>query len=930
MANDVVLVPLQLQAFVLNDQVCNTGEVDDKGARIIPITQPNYTFLRLDNFLIQSDVLNHADLHNAAPASKNMRLTDLGARPNPLQRRNRYGVYLHWILPRTYRSGIVASDSVPSERHDEERERLGLAPRQPEHHQPSQGGGASPNPDVKNTETPEYLPPPTRWIIIRRLHLDSVDEQHRQYFNEYEAWVLESDFRWNLDDIPMNYDLQVDVSPYVVGQKGEGLSIMQQAEVFIGRRTPLAEYQPGSANQYADIGLLKAGNSFFADYQLHNSNVLSIVDNFEYFEKADDKEKAKLKPPGSGKYLDKATADYYLVGWHSSDATDPIWDSTGKFTHADKLQAIFMDLKETGISDTGDFLKSNAPARLCLHGALYDVHWDKAGKPESPADRFSAILQDPDMPATAVGTSPMDALVTYMTARKGHEKDEDIEKLEEDIIAIDSLLHARDDGVEGQREAKDMVYNWNFSRSQGGKHFFIAGEDSWGKPTEPDLDSEALLGTLNEYQRLLDACQRSLQQYRWDMFSVWWKYVTDVTNKDDQTANDRYTRQTDDLSQKIDQLGHRVDELDKYIEETREKHDVEGGLLYNLKTSTLPFYYRARDPTVLVGGIDSGWPFDFNDNMTVRLALQCVSKSGVPSAISSLASQIRDKFPREKSLNAVGPLLDEFWTLMPANTSDGEEAPSKHAFPQFHDRLSATMDNKLWRDRWENRQPWFPLFAEWEVEYTHVPFEWWELADQAARLSAPPKTRYGVPPKDGQPLWERMQTGEPKKALDTRILSGRVLILPQPSFSLAAKVNQLFSDTPPQLLRPYLGDEDRQWLLDNLAKLSYLSCPLSGLTEGLLTLSAGAHVKPENKFITATGSENTTALEAARFDSAGLTKDNLELIANNSAFTPYSSQNDYSTASFCPFKPVTHGQIRYVQEREYFQPCYNVRWLTGL
>lgn len=33
----------------------------------------------------------------------------------------------------------------------------------------------------------------------------------------------------------------------------------------------------------------------------------------------------------------------------------------------------------------------------------------------------------------------------------------------------------------------------------------------------------------------------------------------------------------------------------------------------------------------------------------------------------------------------------------------------------------------LWRDVWENRQPWFPLYAEWEVEYTHVPFDYWSL-----------------------------------------------------------------------------------------------------------------------------------------------------------------------------------------------------------
>lgn len=913
MANEVVLVPLQLQAFVLNPEVCNTGKVDDKGAHIVPITQPNYTFLRLDNFFIQSDVLNHADLHNAAPAATNMRLTDLGARPKPVARRNRYGVYVHWILPQTYRSGVAAADSAPTWRHDEERLKRGLAT-----HDNERSGHVSSSPgqdDGRNRSTPEYLQPPTRWIVIRRLHMDSVEASLRPHFKEYEAWVLESDYKWDLDDIPVDYDLQTDVSPFVVGQKGEGVKIEQQAEVFIGRKTPLADYQPAESQNYTDISLLRSGNLFFADFQLHNSNVFSILDNFEYSDEGDKKKgEGVSKEPGSRKYLNKATADYYLVGWHSSNATDPMWDESRKHTHEDKLRGIFMDLKDTGISETKTFLGSKEPVRMCLHGAMYDVHWDVNKKPESPADKFSAALQDENMPATAVGTSPMDALITYLTARKGAEKDKVIKKLEEDIIAINSLLHARDDGVESQREAEDMAYNWNFSRAQGGKHYFIAGEDTRGKPTQPDPEATKLLNELNQYQKVYDACNRSADQYRWDMFSIWWKYVTDVTNKEDADANRRFAAQTHDLSEKLRKLQARIKDLEGWIENTKKKHTVDSGLLQGLKSSTLPFYSRARDPTMLIGGVDSGWPADFNDNTTVRLAAQVARKGedGVPQGLKDLASLVTSKFPREGSLKAVSRLLTEFWTLTPANTADDEKAPKGQAFPQFHDNIPTTMDGKLWRDRWENRQPWFPLYAEWEAEYTHVPFEFWELGEQVSRLSAAKKVRYGVPPpSDGTPLWDRMNTGDPKKALDKRILSGRVLILPQPSFSLAAKVKQLFADTPPQILREYLNDEDRQWLLENLPRLSFLSCPLSGFTEGLLTLSAGTHVKPENKYITPAGMEITAAIEAATYEDAGLTKSNIELIANNSAFTPYATQNDYRTAPFCPFKPVTHGQFRY-------------------
>ena len=49
-----------------------------------------------------------------------------------------------------------------------------------------------------------------------------------------------------------------------------------------------------------------------------------------------------------------------------------------------------------------------------------------------------------------------------------------------------------------------------------------------------------------------------------------------------------------------------------------------------------------------------------------------------------------------------------------------------------------------WRDRWSDRQPWFPLYVEWEVEYTHIPIDYWILTEQAARLSDNKLVRYEI------------------------------------------------------------------------------------------------------------------------------------------------------------------------------------------
>ncbi|KAK3395148.1 hypothetical protein B0H63DRAFT_427207 [Podospora didyma] len=892
MSDKTLLVPVQLQAFVLNPAVCNTGKDDDNGARIIPITQPNYTFLRLDNFVLQSDVVNHVDLHNSAPAETNSRMTDLGARPNPLPRRSRHGVYVHWVLPQVYRTGVTSADSVPDDRREEERLKRGLPPRDPK---------LKARPEASTT--PEFLQPPTRYIIVRKLDLNSVSPaEAKSSFKEYQAWVVESDYLWKLDNIPVDYDLEVDVSPFVVGvANGQDADVVQQAEIFIGRKTPLEKWTAQPKSAYVEnLSLLRSNNQLFADFQLHNSNVFSILDNFQY-----------EAPDKAQRYLDQANASYYLFGWHKDDVTDPLFDKSGQFTHQDKLDGLFMTLADSGIPEvTQNWLDSKDAARLCCHGAIYDVRWDHGSKPKSvPADDYAARVKDQRVPAMSVGTTPMDALITYITARKAVGNEGLVSQLEEDILLIDSLLHARDDGVEGQREAKDTVYNWNFSRSQGGTHFFLGGEDVTGKPTKPNTESIGALQELNQLQQLLDGCDRLSRQRRWDMFSIWWKYVSDVANKDRQSQNPAYLAKAADLATRIGQIEVCAADLRAQISQ-RLSTDV----LSNAKTGTQPHFYRARDPTLLVGGVEPGWPSDFSDNVSVRLPVQTVSSNNVPAALSQLGAAIQATFSSVPPLQDVAALLlSEFYALLPSQ-QPAEVPPAGHAYPQFHVLPKGEDESALPRDQWGDRQPWFPLYVEWEVEYTHVPFEWWALDEQASRLSDNKLVRYGIEVPSGKPLWEevnnRAHSPNTKEPPDTRILSGRVLILPQPSFSLASKVSQLFSDTPPQILDEYLDPEERENLLKNLSKLQYLSCPLSGLTEGLLTLNMGTHVKPEYKEV-ANDVTKVTAIKAAQFDAAGLTKTNIELIAGNSALTPFAASTSFATDKYCPFKPVTHGQMRF-------------------
>src|SRR5215472_12453248 len=130
-----IAIPLDVSAFALSPECC-------KGlSRIAPITQPDYVGLRLDESLIQHDILDQADFHLTAPAKFNLRLSDLDSNPSQY-RKNRLGVYLHWTLPRLYRSGSQYSDNTQKVKDTR------LKPDNPQ----------------QDVSQPVYPPVPNRWL----------------------------------------------------------------------------------------------------------------------------------------------------------------------------------------------------------------------------------------------------------------------------------------------------------------------------------------------------------------------------------------------------------------------------------------------------------------------------------------------------------------------------------------------------------------------------------------------------------------------------------------------------------------------------------------------------------------------------------------------------------------------------------------------
>lgn len=333
--SDFVFLPMKLDAFVFNEHVCNGDKLE---AKIAPITQPNYTVLRLENFYLQNDIVNHIDLHAVSPASKNPRFTDLRtAQP----RTNRQGVYVHWIVPRLYR--IAGAQKKEADTSDE----------------------------------PQALQPaPNRWLVVRWIELASIEPAGAKV-DEVEAWVVESDCKHDIyKDLTEDDDMQVDVSPFVAAEEGE-VDIRKQAEVFIGKKTALPKWDEAENPRGVSINLLNSSNQLFADYQPHNSNVFSMLDPFEY----DDGTPTKKK-------LTKGNASYYVIGWHARRDQDP-FASGGSASREARLAALSLSLANQTGDGVAQWLSKEAytrayNAQLLVVGALID--------PFTPVNVYSGIL----------------------------------------------------------------------------------------------------------------------------------------------------------------------------------------------------------------------------------------------------------------------------------------------------------------------------------------------------------------------------------------------------------------------------------------------------------------------------------------------------------------------------------------------------------
>ncbi|KAI9692831.1 MAG: hypothetical protein M1822_004825 [Bathelium mastoideum] len=871
-------IPMKLDAFVFNSKVCEGG---DGKAKIAPITQPNYTFLRVTQHLAQNDILDPIDLHNAWPAKRNSRLTDIA---RGTTRQNRLGVYLHWIAPRPFRSGASATQTAkeagrPSSRtQTQDPQRLALE-------------------DDHSAPTFHYLP--NRWLVIRTLDPTApTTSPQNAPIPSVQAWVIESDKTDSIDDLGPEVDLQVDKSPFItsfvpVDKKPENISIQKQAEVFIGQCTDARVWtDPVGAQEVLDrieLTATSSSNQLFMDFQYHNGNVFSMLDNFAY------------QDGGETKYLQAAHANYYVIGWQGTDANDVLninaSNSLSEQSRRARVGSLGLVLNETlpNDKDVTAWLASTASSRNLCHGAMYEVEWSTESLPPTvPADAFADVMADRIKPPIAVGTTPMDSILSYVSTRAP------TDDTEASIAKLQALLRAADDSIDAHVAAEDEVQSYNYSNMDGGSFFYLPGPDaSAGKNVgnEPSQESQDHMRVVNGAQRLLDNAARRIKQIKWELFSCWWRSISDIDeagNSVTYVVKEDYADTISNLTRELSQLKDLVKSLQKRVVRDPQPPTKKG---------VVEDFHQRNDPTLMLAGLESSWPKDFSERLKARLDDQIVPNADIVGLSEDYGWRC---LPSELTTTGV-LLIKEFLKL--TSLSEYDVPKPKDGFlpvldggflPLYHDGIykGELSDNSPWRDRWMSTQSWFPLYLEWEAEYVHIPFKDWDLKSQ-------PRSKV---PKTAPPIAFTLNKDVDGKTSDNRLISGRSVILPQPSFSLKTHLERLLETVPKELDSVIGGEETRKKLFAHLERLAFLSMPLAGLTDHLSTRFQGSHIKP---LVRVPGKKPLVLDEVADLAAEiGIARDQLAEIDAESDPTPYGSLPSLVGRRICAFKPVTHGQMR--------------------
>ncbi|KAG8525204.1 uncharacterized protein KY384_008848 [Bacidia gigantensis] len=911
-----VWVPMKLDAYLNSGPQYESQSDPRERAYLAPFNDPNFQGLQLDSRNLQNDIFEH---HKSAPY--------MGAvdRTRKQQRRQGVGRYLHWSLPKMYRVGLAASDSTDSKKSMTDQARLAGYPEN--NIQPGQ---------------PLFRPIPNRWFVWRTVRgargtkynnqiwiKNKSDGTERQYTfydsnaSEFAAvrdcFMVESvsssyptpfakslqrqaETIWSQTDfnltqtqdrirsitdqtaIPPTEDIEVSATPFV----NTSAPLSEQGQLFMGKASWIngPPGWDGNDNQPPSnptpITVQRVGNPYFPDFQPQNSSVLSFFDD--------------LSVRGQDAVFCQGSISYTVVGYHTRTLDDPLFldmNYDKGQTPQQRLDACSLKIDnqlnsdDTTWKDAALNPATQASMRTLCYGNMFNLTWSNPKSEEAvradfvtPADvlQKSLVTSHP----VSVGTNPIDALFGWLrsTEDTGVKSTDDIKR---SLLKIQTLVLDYNDNIDSQFSAEDLLATNNFVPSAGGAAWHFKAPDDSKVTTQPVIPTpqQALdLRTLNMIQSRLNAIIREQQRLKCELFCAWWTYVADKDNTQVSAFNTAIN-QVPDLQKRIKANADYKNGNVGAIATLNAAIATQKAKLGLLQVGQHPSFYIQRDPTLFLAGLSSKWPSDWDQNLQVRINPQNFM-GGEPMGFP--------KFPRfQPSDMPTGKLPTALNDTISKIISEGEfgsigQVPFRSTPKYFGGQDTQSL-----------RNGWFPLFIEWEAEYYHIPFDQWQFTARGKDA----RYGYGLTP-DSNPA-------DPNTQGDFRLLKGRCPILPQAGSILAATLKQIFSKDPDNPM----STSDRDNLIKQASSLDFLSSPMTGLTEQLVTCVQGLHTLPVKN--TTSGPQMLPGAPGANIGFSA--PEDFTVMAGATSKTPFASLVDIPADpnKYSPFKPCIHGQLRFTK-----------------
>ena len=719
--------------------------------------------------------------------------------------------------------------------------------------------------------------------LISRSTEGPSDPAARKKTQQLTAFLIESNCIRYIGEKELDeHDVETEAAPFLDHSRSSG----SQAGVYLGRKFRLEDWTGAMdvddppESYHHPLTLVDSANPLFADYQAHNTNVFSMHDDLSYISKDD----------GQIKTMDSAEASYLVLGFYGQKHFDPLAMPASE-SNATRLDSYFMDLQKPSKNHEYWLRKPVLPLRTLCRGVVTNIKWKIGEAPgKVPADD-AAILFRRAHPF-GIGNDLTDAVSAYFEASP----DGDKKNLAKAFKSLEILAQNPDDSEASQEAPKMFQPNpGGLSWHEKGKTY---GDDENGQRSAlaaPSKDKIQTLHDLNAAQLVRDTVSRQYKLFQHLLFCEWWKYQAIAESAHDSMSHSEVADSFADAGQQQAERNLIRQEVDRLVERLNLLKSLGSQLdeqLQSLSDDAPEFtpvakatFFSVTDPTLIIAGMDSGWPSDTTSKVSVSLDTDhLVDDRWIYKTNPQLAQDIQGralaKLPRWMQKVSKSLLFDWASNIIQARAAENE---------------------------WHDTQPWFPLFIEWELDYFHIPYEYWELHE--ARNGA---VRYRIKPLEDLSASSKITGGG-------RGLSGRTEILPEASKTLQTLAKMIFARSNPEELNRFLPGNAKEELLKELSLLtSIFSAKLNGLTDHLLTLVQGTHATAQDSI---QGSQNSSIPSTERTNPFER-PETVEYLADHigSEKTPYGDLSNHAAQwqrgnrpDITIFRPVTHGQCRFTK-----------------